>query len=76
MRCFISLTETYTVSSNVRYFELELKHIKKIFHELNGCRHWIITNILNEVKRLNIPREHFQGIKENQNELPVNENLF
>ena len=31
---------------------------------------------MNEVKRLNIPREHFQGINENENRVTSNRTLI
>ena len=47
--------------------KLELKHLQKVFHKRNGYPHGFITKVMNEVKRSNIPREYFQGIKENEN---------
>ena len=46
---------------------LKLKYLRKVFHEQNGYPHWFITKVMSEVKRLNVPREHFQGINENEN---------
>ena len=63
----------YTISSNDNYLKLELKYLQKVFHEQNGYPHWFITKVINEVKRLNIPRENFQGTNENENTLAVNE---
>ena len=59
--------KAYTINSNDNYLKLELKYLRKVFHERNGYPHWFITKVMNEVKRLNIPREHFQGINENEN---------
>ena len=56
-----------TVSSNENYLKLELKYLRNVFYERNGYPHWFITKLMNEVKRLNMPRAHFQGINENQN---------
>ena len=57
----------YTISSNNSYLKSELKYLQKVFHEQNGYPHWFITKVKNEVKRLNIPREHFQEINGNEN---------
>ena len=57
----------YMISSNDSYLKLELKHLRKVFHERNGYPHWFITKVMNEVNRSNIPRGHFQGINKNEN---------
>ena len=59
-----------TISSN------ELKYLRKVFHERNGYHHWFITKAMNEVKRLNIPREHFQGINESENRVTSKRTLI
>ena len=61
------IMRTYTISSNDSYLKLELKYLRKVFHERNGYPHWFMTKVMNEVKRSNIPSEHFQGIDENEN---------
>ena len=61
------IMRAYTISSNDSYLKLELKYLRKVFHERNGYPQWFITKVKNEVKRLNMPRKHFQGIKENEN---------
>ena len=61
------IMRAYTISSNDNYLKLELKYLQKVFHERNGYPHWFITKVMNEVKRLNIPREHSQGTNENEN---------
>ena len=61
------IMRAYTISSDDSYFKLELKHLRKVFHKRNGYPQWFITKVMNEVKRSNIPREHFQGINENEN---------
>ena len=38
-----------------------------VFHEKNGYPHWFITKVMNEVNRLNILKENFQEINENEN---------
>ena len=63
------ITRAYTISSNDSYLKLELKHLQKVFHERNGYPHWFISKVVNEVNRSNIPREHFQGINRNENEV-------
>ena len=61
------IMRTYTINSNDSYLKLELKHLRKVFHERNGYPHWFKTKVMNEVKRSNMPREHFQGINKNEN---------
>ena len=70
------IMRTYTISSNDSYLKLELQHLQKVFHEQNAYPHWFITKVMNEVKRSNIPKEHFQGITKIKMELPVNEHSF
>ena len=41
----------YAISSNDSYLKLELKHLRKVFHERNGYPQWFITKVMNEVKR-------------------------
>ena len=60
------IMRAYTISSNDSYLKLELKHLRRVFHERNGYLQWFITNVMNEVKRSNKPREHLQGINENE----------
>ena len=55
------------ISSNDSYFELELEYLRKVFHEWNAYPHWFKTKVMNELKRLDIPREHFQGANKNEN---------
>ena len=59
------IMRAYTISSNDSYLKLKLKYLRKVFHKQNGYLLWFKTKVMNEVKRLNIPREHFQGINEN-----------
>ena len=61
------IMRAHTISSNDSYLKLELKYLRKAFHERNGYPHWFITKAMNEVKRLNIPRKRFQRINENEN---------
>ena len=61
------ITRAYTINSIDNYLKLELKYLQKVFQEQNGYPHWFITKVINEVKRLNMPREHFQGTDENEN---------
>ena len=65
----------YTISFNDNYLKSELKYVRKVFHERNGYLHWFII-VTNDVKRLNIPRENFQGINENENEVTSNRTLI
>ena len=58
------IMRAYTISYNDNYLKLELKYLRKVFHERNEYPHWFIIKVMNEVKRLNIPREHFQGTNE------------
>ena len=57
----------YTISTNDSYLKLELKYLRNVFHVQNEYPHWCITKVMNEVKTLNIPREHIQGINDNEN---------
>ena len=57
----------YTIISNDNYLKLELNYLRKVFHEQNRYPHWFITKVVNEVKRLNIPREHFHETKTDEN---------
>ena len=66
----------YTISSNDSYLKSKLKYLRKVFHEQNGYPHWFITKVMNEVKRLNIPREHFQGINKNENGVASTQTLI
>ena len=61
------IIRAYTISSNDSYLKLELKYLRKDFHERNGYPHWFITKVMNEVKRLHITRESFQKINGNEN---------
>ena len=61
---------------NASYLKLELKQLQKVFHEQNGYPHWFIIKVINEVKRSNIPREHFQGIDENEHEVTSKRTLI
>ena len=66
----------YTISSNDGYLKLDLKHLRKNFHKRNGYLHWFITKVMNEVNRSSIPREHFQGINENENGVTSKQTLI
>ena len=63
----ILMMRAYTISSNGSYLKLELKHLRKVFHERNGYPHCFIIKVMNEVKRSNTPRANFQEINENEN---------
>ena len=54
----------------------KLKRLQEVFHERNGYPHWFITKVMNEVKRSDIPREHFQGINRNENEVTCQRTLL
>ena len=70
------MMRVYTISSNDSYLKSKLKYLRKVFHEQNGYPHWFITKVMNEVKRLNIPREHFQGINKNENGVASTQTLI
>ena len=61
------ITTAYMINANDSYLKLELKHLRKVFHGRNEYPRWFITKVMNEMKRSNMPREHFQGINENEN---------
>ena len=61
------INRAYMISSNDSYLKLELKYLRKVLHEQNGYPHWFITKVLNKVKRINIPRKHFQIENKNEN---------
>ena len=54
----------------------KLKRLQEVFHERNGYPHWFITKVMNEVKRSDLPREHFQGINRNENEVTCQRTLL
>ena len=56
----------YTISFNDSYLKLEIIYPRRVFHERNGYPHWFITKVMNEVKKLDIPKENFQEINENE----------
>ena len=66
----------YAIISNDNYLKLELKYLRKVFHERIGYPRWLITNVMNEKKRLNIAREHFQGTNENENGVTSKQTLI
>ena len=59
--------KAYTISPNDSYIRLEVKYHQNVFNEENGHPHWFMTKVMNEVNRLNIPREYFQTINGNEN---------
>ena len=65
------IMKAYHISSKDSYLKLELKYLRKVFHERNEYPHWFTSKVMNEVKMLNIPREHFQGINENENGVTI-----
>ena len=70
------IMRVYTISSNDSYLKLELKRLRKVLHERSRYPHWFITKIMDEVKRLNIPTEHIQGINENENRVTNKQTLI
>ena len=59
--------KAYAINSNDSYLKLELKYLQKVFHDRNGYPHWFVTKVMNQVKRVNIPRERFHGINKSEN---------
>ena len=66
----------YMINTNDSYFKSKLKYLQKVFHERNGYPPWFIMKVMNEVKRLNIPKEHFERINENENEVTYKQTLI
>ena len=54
----------------------KLKRLQEVFHERNGYPHWFTTKVINEMKRSDIPREHFQEINRNENEVTCQRTLL
>ena len=61
------IMRAYAINSNDSYLKLELKYLQKVFHDRNGYPHWFVTKVMNQVKRVNIPRERFHGINKSEN---------
>ena len=70
------IMRAYTISSNDSYLKLELRYLRKVFHDRDGYPQWFITKVTNEVKKSNIPGEHFQGISENENGVTTTRTLI
>ena len=38
----------YMISSNDSYLNLELKYVRRVFHEQNEYPHWVITKVISK----------------------------